>query len=594
MASLKLIWYFLKPYKVQLFLLFVFVAITGGLEALNLAALYPVINYGLDLETTSFRLMIFFTALLDILAIENRLLASCVLLFSISVLAALMKVSYNYCSFRLSTKIIGDTQKRVFEQFVRADYNFYVKNQQGRLIHSGTVAPEYVSSVVLYCVKLAYDLVSTTLLFGLLLMLNVKATISLIFVGFVYVFFIKKVMAGFIYRSASITSQEDRNKNVVLNEVINGFRDIKIFLRFDGWRKKFYRTVDRGMYYKRKMLFGRTLPESAMKLIFFSILACFGAVISQYPYNKIILIMPVFGTFVVVASRLFPAIQLVGNSFMILADCMPNSKIVYDLCTMDIATIPNGNKKINLFDDQIVFDNVSFKYEGMEDNLLNKLSFSIKKKEVTALVGPSGCGKTTIISLLLRLYLPIDGVIKIDGTNIFDVSSESYFSKIGFVGQDTFIFNGSIRDNICFGLPDCTDAMIQEVAVLANADKFINETPDGYQTVVGDAGIKLSGGQKQRIAIARAMLKKPEIIIMDEATSSLDNISEKRIQEAINRISKYTTIFVIAHRLTTVKKADKIIILDKGEIQEQGVHVDLMKSKNLYHDLHKVTTEGAI
>ena len=585
-SSFKIVWFFFKPYKLQLFVLFIFTTLAGVLEALNLAALYPVINYGLDLSADSGVLMRIFSGMLNQITLENRLLASCVLLLVISVAALIVKMVYNYVSFRVMTRIIGDTQKKVFEQFARADYGFYVKNQQGKLIHTGTIAPESVAGIVIYGVKLGYDLISTIMMLGLLLMLSVKATAALVVFGVIYVVFIKKVMAGFIYKSATIMSQEERNKNVVLNEVITGYKDIKIFLRFEEWRRKFYQTVNHGMKHKKKMLFNKSIPESAMKFIFFAVLAGVGVFISQYPHKEIMLLMPVFGTFVIVASRLFPAIQLVGNAFMILSDCLPNTKIVYDLCSMNTATLPSGNQVVENFDDQITFENVHFKYDGMKEDLLKGISFSVKKKEMTALVGASGSGKTTIISLLLRLYAPGSGSINIDGANIFDFTENSYLAKIGFVGQDTFIFNGSIKENIRFGLEDCTDDMIREAAKLANADEFIEQTPNKYDTIVGDSGVKLSGGQKQRIAIARAMLKKPEIIVMDEATSSLDNISEKKIQEAINRISKYTTILVIAHRLTTVRNANKIIVLDNGDVAEQGTHEELLDNRKVYYQLN--------
>ncbi|MBI4309257.1 MAG: ATP-binding cassette domain-containing protein, partial [Candidatus Omnitrophica bacterium] len=198
----------------------------------------------------------------------------------------------------------------------------------------------------------------------------------------------------------------------------------------------------------------------------------------------------------------------------------------------------------------------------------------------------SGSGKTTVINLLLKLYRPDKGSIKIDGENISEFDNKTYLSRIGYVSQETFIFNTSIKENIRFGMEDCAGPMIEEAAKLANAHDFIMDTPHGYDTVVGDSGIKLSGGQRQRVAIARAMLRKPEIIVFDEATSSLDNISEKKIQKAINNISKHATVMVIAHRLSTVQNADKIIILERGEIREQGTHTELMKNKKLYYDLH--------
>ena len=222
----------------------------------------------------------------------------------------------------------------------------------------------------------------------------------------------------------------------------------------------------------------------------------------------------------------------------------------------------------------------------MEGFLLKGITFSIKKREVTAIVGPSGAGKSTIVNLLLRLYEVNKGRIAIDRVDLREMTAESYLSKIGYVSQETFIFNGTIGDNIRFGLDHVSPEEIIEAAKVANAHEFILSSEKKYETVVGDAGIKLSGGQRQRIAIARAMLRKPEIIILDEATSSLDNISERAVQEAIYKISQHTTVLIIAHRLSTIQKADKIIVLDQGRIVEDGTHGELLQKGKAYFQMY--------
>ncbi|MCA9399277.1 MAG: ATP-binding cassette domain-containing protein, partial [Candidatus Omnitrophica bacterium] len=217
------------------------------------------------------------------------------------------------------------------------------------------------------------------------------------------------------------------------------------------------------------------------------------------------------------------------------------------------------------------------------------VSFSLEKGKTLAIVGPSGSGKSTIISLLFRLYDIREGNISIDGYDIKTLKTESFLSNFGYVGQETFIFNGTIAENIQFGLEGCSQENVIEAAKLANAHEFILETENGYQTIVGDAGMKLSGGQRQRIAIARAMLRKPQILILDEATSSLDNISEKAVQEAINQVSRFTTTLIVAHRLSTVQKADKILVLNQGRIVEQGTHEELLQRKADYFELYTMT-----
>jgi ABC-type multidrug transport system fused ATPase/permease subunit len=217
---------------------------------------------------------------------------------------------------------------------------------------------------------------------------------------------------------------------------------------------------------------------------------------------------------------------------------------------------------------------------------LNGVSFSAKSGETVAIVGPSGAGKSTIIQLLLRFYDPQSGKLIIDGKNAVDYDLTSLRNSIAIVPQDVLLFGGTIRENIAYGKPDATEQEVIEAADKANASEFINRFPEGYNTIVGDRGIKLSGGQRQRIAIARAVLKQPAILLLDEATSSLDSESERLVQEALEKLMVGRTSFVVAHRLSTIKNADKIVVLDKGIVVETGTHAQLSEIENgLYKQL---------
>lgn len=581
----KLIWYFFRQYKIRALCVSLVMLISGFFELMNLAALYPVMNYGLKLESNN-GVMQLFSALIHRFTSGNLFFASCVMLLVITFISMLFKLMYNFLSLKLMVKIAGDTQKAIFEKYTTADYDFYSRNKQGKLIHTGTIAPDHVTSIVLSTLRLSYDLISVLFLFSLLIALTWQGTCALLMVGIGYVLLVKRILGKIIYRCAVIGTEEDRKKNVILNEFINGIKAIKVFFTFDKWKRKYVNAVDRKLYYHFKMLMGRIFPEILMKLIFFSMLASVGIVLSQGSQGDIISAIPLFGTFAVVVNRFFPAMQMAGNDFMAIVSCLPNAKIVHEVCTTEHNAIRDGVKFFETFKRGINFRGVWFKYGNMEKYLLKGIDLTIKEKQVTAIVGPSGSGKTTIVNLLLKLYQPQKGRIDIDGTDIFEYSNISYLSKIGYVGQETFIFNDTIRENIRFGMEECDDNSIIEVAKLANAHKFITATENGYDTVMGDFGMKVSGGQRQRIAIARAMLRKPEILVLDEATSALDNISEKKIQDAIIGISKFTTILVIAHRFSTVYNADKIIVLNNGVISEEGTHKELIEYSGLYFDLY--------
>lgn len=238
---------------------------------------------------------------------------------------------------------------------------------------------------------------------------------------------------------------------------------------------------------------------------------------------------------------------------------------------------------------KIEFDRVSFKYPNTSDNepyVLKDMSFKIDVGENIALVGPSGAGKTTISKLIPRFYDVNSGEVRIDNTNIKDLSIDSLRNNIGIVQQDVYLFSGTVKDNIAYGKEDASIDEIKMAARLAGADEFIKDLPDGFDTYIGERGVKLSGGQKQRISIARVFLKNPPILILDEATSALDNKSEAIVQKSLEKLSKGRTTLTIAHRLSTIINADEIIVLTYDGIVERGSHKDLLAKKGVYYNLY--------
>jgi subfamily B ATP-binding cassette protein MsbA len=252
-----------------------------------------------------------------------------------------------------------------------------------------------------------------------------------------------------------------------------------------------------------------------------------------------------------------------------------------------------GSTALEGFRNEIVFDNVSFRYEGTEDDALNSVSLSVKKGEIIALVGRSGAGKTTFVDLIPRFYSPVEGKILVDGLDVSSLTLKSLRSLIGIVSQDVILFNDTVRANIAYGKPEASEEELVTAARAAYAHEFILELPDGYDTVVGERGVRLSGGQKQRLSIARAILKNPPILILDEATSSLDTASEIMVQRALENLMNDRTAFVIAHRLSTVRRANRIIVMDKGRIVESGSHEELLASDGIYKRLYSLQFDDA-
>jgi ABC-type multidrug transport system fused ATPase/permease subunit len=583
--ELTIISYFFRSHQKATAVVFLTMIAASFLESLNLAALYPIINHGLNLGNESKTLHVL-NKIIGALGIQNLFMASCVFLILITVLATAVKLMFNYSMCRLIAQIVSTNQKEIFEKFIQAPYSYYLNNQQGQLIYAGTIAPRGVAQNILFVIRIASNLVSAIFFTILLFILAWQGTLVVIGIGLIYVFFIKRLIQKIVNPAARLSVMEDTKKNILLNEYVNGIKTIKALVANPYWKKKYDDAVGRSVNYNFQVMVGRALPENFIKLIFFVLIGVVGFIFSLRLPSDFLQLIPVLATFVAVASRLMPYLNVVGNDVVNIARFIPDAKIVYDILERMPRSVDQGDKQLDAFQREFVFKDVEFKYPGMEENLLKAISFSIPKNKMTAIVGPSGSGKTTIVNLLLRFYEPSQGNILIDGCNIQDFILDSYLNKIGYVSQENFSFNGTIEENIRFGNTQYTQQQIEEAAQLAQAHEFIIQTEKGYQTIVGDAGLRLSGGQRQRIAIARVLLRRPEIIIFDEATSSLDNISEKLVREAINKITQFMTVVIIAHRLSTVQAADKIIVLNKGQVVEEGAHKELIERGDAYFELY--------
>ena len=296
-----------------------------------------------------------------------------------------------------------------------------------------------------------------------------------------------------------------------------------------------------------------------------------------------------FLRFILLLFSLFQPLKNLTNVVNELQNGLASADRVFAIMDIksDIQDVDNAFKVKDL-KSSLSFNDVSFTYGNKDEKVLNNINFKINKGEIFALVGPSGAGKSTLVDLIPRFYDTLSGSIKIDGKDIKDLELKSLRSLMGIVTQETFLFDDTVKANISYGVENISDDEIKDAAKAANAHEFIQKLPDGYNTIIGERGVSLSGGQKQRIAIARAIVKNPPILILDEATSSLDSESEKHVQSAIENLMSERTVFVIAHRLSTVHNANKILVLENGQIVQEGKHDDLINVDGLYKQLHKM------
>jgi subfamily B ATP-binding cassette protein MsbA len=426
-----------------------------------------------------------------------------------------------------------------------------------------------------------FMIIAITISWKLFLVSLVILPISVALIGFI----------GIKLRKQTLRMQRQiGNISAVLQETITGVKIVKAFGMEDYENRKFMSITKK--YFKIALKKARIQNISSPSTEFIAVVV--GVIIIYY------------GGLLVLVDKSLKASEFLGFLFAIFQMIPPmkematvNNRIQESIAAGDRVfelidtepTIKNTKNPIPIkeFKNDINFQNVTFKYDNSEEIVLDNLSLKVNKGEIIALVGSSGAGKTTLVDLIPRFYDPLKGSISIDGIDIRNYAITDLRRLMGIVTQETVLFNETIAKNIAYGLENYPIEKIVEAAKIANAHRFIEEMPNGYQTVIGEQGTKLSGGQRQRLSISRALLKNPPIMIFDEATSALDNESEMLVQEAIERLMRERTTFVIAHRLSTIRNADRILVLDKGKIVQQGKHDELLlEQKGIYSKLYEL------
>jgi len=586
--NLKKIWYFVGQYKIFFFFIIVLSILTGMLEALNVGLMYPLINNVLNTQGGENAFINFIDPYVKLIPINDELTRYSVAFILVAIITFIFKAIYYYISPRFSTIISKEAKQKMFNKCMNADYQYFVDNKQGEILYKTTIAPQNISGALNTLSDIFINLFLAISVFIMLSTMSWKLVLFVAILGIIYFYAIKHISVRISYKAGSKKRDSGKKEKVIVTEYTSGIKQIKIFETFDYWKDMFDRTIDTFYFHHRRNYFWKKIPEIMLWMIVY--VAIGGAIIGikiAYP-GRFLDLLPLVGTFATGIFLVLPKIAQFGQFRMRFMHLMPDVEIVYEeLKDKKYSKIENGTREFKKLKKGIFLRNVNFSHKE-RDILLKEINMDVKKDQTTALVGSSGTGKSTIANLMLRLY-DVDGNnggIYIDDSNIKEYDIFTFLDKVGFVSQDTFIFNGSVKNNISFGR-EFTEEEIIEAAKLANAHDFIKKLPEGYDTLVGDRGIGLSGGEQQRVAIARAMIRKPEILFLDEATSSLDTISEKTVQNAVDKISKSCTTFIISHRLSTIKNADVIHVLDKGKIVESGSHKELLDKKGMYWKLYK-------
>ena len=499
---------------------------------------------------------------------------------------AIMQFIRSYAAHKAGWGVVSDARRLVYQHIQKLSLRFYEDKQTGqlmsRIINDTDLFERMIAHALPDVIVNGITLVGVTVI---LLSMNVNLTLLTL----IPIPIIVLALIGYskLVRPAFKTRQQSLGElNAVLNDSLSGIREVKAFAREEDALDK----VDD----KIQLVLTKNLRALKLMAIFnpiFDFAAGIGQLLVIYFGAR----MAITGSlsiadlvaFFLYLDSFYTPVRNLGNSMEAVQESLAGFERIADILTVspEIASPEEPHTFTEPIKGVVRFENVCFYYNHGEE-VLTDISLDIPAGSTVALVGPTGVGKTTLVSLIPRFYDVIDGKVSIDGVDVREIELDQLHQSVSMVLQDVFLFHGTVRENILFGKPGATEEEMIRAAEIANATEFIDHMPNGYDTLIGERGVKLSGGQKQRLSIARAVLKDSPILILDEATSSVDTETELLIQQALERLIKGRTTIIIAHRLSTVRNADRIVALEGTRIVEAGTHEELLVKKGLYHKLY--------
>ncbi len=589
LAQLRKLFAYTRPYRAQLFV---------GMAAVGVSS-------ALSLAVPQFVRRFFDTFIVSLEGAGLNLNRTVMLLLVVFLVQAAFNFLRTYMIAQVGEGVVADLRRTLYEHLMGLPLRFFETRRTGEITSRLTSDASVVQGAVSQALAQLFN--QAALLLGSVVLLFITNwQLTLLMLSVVPVVMLGALVFGRKLRRIS-TAFQDRvaEANASAEEAIASVRVVKSFTA-EGLEAARYGDLIGASY-------RLALRRAVFRAAFFS-----GVVFAMF--TAISVVLWVGGRLVVGGSlsagelvqfllyTLFVAgaVGALTGLYSQFQEALGASKRIFELLgeTSDLET-PTRPHPLTSVEGAVRFKNVTFRYGGGaraepetetdargDTPVLHDISLTANPGEVTALVGPSGAGKSTLVTLIPRFYDPTEGRITLDGIDLRELDAETLRAQIGTVPQETQLFSGSVRDNIRYGRPGATDAEVEGAAAAANAHDFIAAFPDGYETVVGERGVKLSGGQRQRVAIARALLKNPKILILDEATSSLDSESEALVQEALETLMQGRTVFVIAHRLSTIRTADKIVVLEAGRVVQAGTHDQLLKRGGLYAELYRRQFRG--
>jgi ATP-binding cassette, subfamily B, bacterial MsbA len=584
-----------KPYRGLLALGLATTALASLLDGFTLVILIPLLKhlFGTSgaLRAGSTRLEAWVTQLTEPLVAGLTPGAAAGRLVVLLALGLLLKNALSYASSQISVGVqeglVRDLRTRIFDHLLSLDLNYFQRTRAGQLISYIVTEVDQTKTVITASLlSLFQNIVVVVITLAVLSQISLRLTLLTLACVPAMVYLLQSLLKR-LRRHARARAKERGEVTATLTERIGAVRLIRAYGEEGRESARFAAQANR---YRKQVV--RTQRYSSLTSPLTEVFSGFLVILIIWAGTRPALIglggplaPETIIVFLIAALKLTSPLKTIASFPAVMAVTLASAERVFELLDEPATEGDRPGEGEACFEREIVFDRVSFRYGDGEPVLLD-VSFTLPKGRVVALVGPSGAGKTTLADLLPRFHDPTAGVITMDGVPLTRLTRGSVRALLGVVSQDTVLLNDTVQANIAYGSPGATRDQVEAAARAANADLFIAQLPQGYETLLGERGTRLSGGQRQRIAIARALLRDPPILVLDEATSALDTESERLVQQAIDRLMADRTVLVIAHRLATVRDADEIVVLDEGRVVQQGTHEQLFRAGGLYRRLY--------
>jgi len=546
-------------------------------EGFGIGMLMPILQSMADAETNNFFIK-YTKYLFEFFNIKYGFMSLIIVFTTVMLSKYILVALQQYLSRVLSATMIFELRDKAFSNLMELPLSFYYRNRPGDLVATIYVSANNAGALIDFVLMMTKGGVFACAYITINCLISLPLTAVTMALAAVSYFFIYPRFQK-VYNQGSQEKYLTDEINSFLHDSLSGIKILKAFNNEKNHIDDFRKTIGKYKIVQIKIMLNKILATFMLEPFAFVLMI----MILVFAFKVLGISLVSLVVFLFIFSQLIPKVKLIINNYLQINELLPHFAKLQEIIDRDNKHyLPRGSKSIKKFDRNMQIENVFFRYPEGEEDVLKNINIIIEKFSTVALIGASGGGKTTLVDLILRLHDPSRGFIKVDSKPLKDINPKDWHKLVGVVDQDPYLFNNTVYNNILYGNKNADDGKVYDAAKMAYAHDFITKLPDKYETVVGNRGIKLSGGQKQRISLARALIRDPEILILDEATSSLDSESEELIQRSIREIQKKKTVIVIAHRLSTIRNSDKIVIIEDGRVVDEGNHRTLSEKKGRY------------